>query len=97
MLPMLDHLSPTLMAPSCKGETRTPAFGDKIRYRPSLVGGGGGGVHRGMVFTVTGGGLSDVDPGIYERIYMSPRALLINIVCRERATPAFDQGKKCDL
>lgn len=47
MEPMyLFQLSPMLIAPSCRGDTCTPALGDNTLYRPSLVGGDGAGSQR---------------------------------------------------
>ena len=34
--PNFSHLSPMLMAPSCRGETWMLALGDRARYRASL-------------------------------------------------------------
>jgi hypothetical protein len=48
--PSLVHLLPMLPPPSTNGDTRTPAVGDKIRYRPSLVGGSAAGENRLDIF-----------------------------------------------
>lgn len=43
------------MAPSCRGETRIPAVEERMRYRPSSVGGSGAGLRRSdMLIRVRG-------------------------------------------
>jgi len=44
MDPIKSHFPPMDMAPRQIGETRTPAFGERIRYTPSCVLGVGAGL-----------------------------------------------------
>ena len=46
------------MPPNCSGETRTPAFADRVRYIPSFVEGRGTGFHKELIFSWRSGCIS---------------------------------------